>query len=227
MRSYADGEILRGRQVRARDSGCFAALCMTKVQVIVAGMASLAVEMAAARLLAPFFGTSLYSWAILIGLILASLTLGYWLGGKLADARPDRRPFFALNAVAALTVAFVAVLASPLLGGALAATEGLPFGLFWGTIAGCLGLFALPTILLGCVSPYAIRLSTAGVAGSGNAAGTVFALTTIGSLIGTFGAVFLLIPNIGTRATLYVFAAILLAFSLLGWGVSTSRPSVV
>ena len=193
--------------------------------VIVAGMASLAVEMAASRLLAPFFGTSLYSWAILIGLILAYLTLGYWLGGKLADSRPTRRPFFALNAVAALTVALTAVLASPLLGGALATTERLPLGLFWGTVAGCLGLFALPTILLGCVSPYAIRLSVAGVAGSGNTAGTVFALTTIGSLIGTFGAVFLLIPNVGTRATLYVFAAILLFVSLLGLGVSRQERS--
>jgi hypothetical protein len=193
---------------------------MTRVLVVVAGMASLAVEMAASRLLAPFFGTSLYSWAILIGLILAYLTLGYWLGGKLADSRPSRKPFFALNAVAALTVALVAVLASPLLGGALTATEHLPFGLFWGTIAGCLGLFALPTILLGCVGPYAIRLSVAGVADSGNAAGTVFALTTIGSLAGTFGAVFLLIPSVGTRSTLYIFAAVLLGFSLLGLGVS-------
>jgi hypothetical protein len=185
--------------------------------VVVAGMASLAVEMTASRLLAPFFGTSLYSWAILIGLILAYLTLGYWLGGKLADRRPAPRPFFLLTGAASLTVALVAAIASPLLGAALGATEGLPYGLFWGTIAGCLGLFALPTILLGCVSPYAIRLRVAAVAGAGNAAGTVFALTTIGSLIGTFGAVFLLIPNLGTRATLYVFAALLLLASGLGF----------
>ena len=193
--------------------------------VVVAGMASLALEMAASRLLAPFFGTSLYSWAILIGLILAYLTLGYWLGGKLADSRPARAPFFTLTAVAALSVALVAAIASPVLGASLLATEGLPFGLFWGTIAGCLGLFALPTILLGCVNPYAIRLSVSGVSEAGNAAGTVFALTTIGSLIGTFGAVFLLIPNLGARATLYVFAAILLLASMLGLGFSraTSR----
>lgn len=194
--------------------------------VVVAGMASLALEMAAARLLAPFFGTSLYSWAILIGLILTYLTFGYWLGGKMADSRPRRRPFFTLNAIAAITLALVAVLASPLLGGALAATEHLPFGLFWGTIAGCLGLFAVPTIMLGCVSPYAIRLSVVGVAGSGNVAGTVFALATIGSLVGTFGAVFLLIPNVGTRATLYVFAGILLAFSLVGLAVSRPRTGL-
>ncbi|HLQ34924.1 MAG TPA: fused MFS/spermidine synthase [Chloroflexota bacterium] len=184
--------------------------------VVVAGMASLSVEMAASRLLAPFFGSSLYSWAILIGLILLYLTLGYWLGGKLADSRPSRRPLFALNAIAALAVALVAVLATPVLDASLTATERWPFGLFWGTIAGCLALFTVPTILLGCVSPYAIRLSLARVSAAGNAAGTVFALTTIGSLIGTFSAVFLLIPSIGTRATLYVFAATLLVASLLG-----------
>jgi MFS family permease len=183
--------------------------------VFLAGMASLAVEMAASRLLAPYFGTSLYSWAILIGLILAYLTLGYWLGGKLADRRPERRLFFALNAIAALTVALVAVLASPLLSASLAATEQLRYGLLWGTMAGCLGLFTIPTILLGCVGPYAIRLRVPGVAASGNAAGTVFALTTVGSLVGTFGAVFLLIPNVGTRATLYVFAGVLLAASVI------------
>jgi len=185
--------------------------------VVVAGMASLALEMAAARLLAPLFGTSLYSWAILIGLILAYLTFGYWLGGKLADSLPRRRPFFALTLVAALTVALVGVLAAPVLSAALDGTERLPYGLFLGTIAGCLALFTVPTVLLGCVNPYAIRLTVERVAASGNAAGSVFALTTIGSLIGTFGAVFLLIPSIGTRATLYVFAGLLCAVSAAGW----------
>jgi MFS family permease len=188
--------------------------------VVVAGMASLAVEMAASRLLAPFFGTSLYSWAILIGLILAYLTLGYWLGGKLADSYPRRRPFFGLALLGALTVALVAGVATPLLGASLMATEGLPFGLFLGTVVSCLGLFALPTVILGCLNPYAIRLRVRGVAGSGNAAGSVFALTTIGSLIGTFGAVFLFIPNVGTRATLYIFAAILVVTA----GIGLARP---
>lgn len=189
-------------------------------------MASLALEMAASRLLAPFFGTSLYSWAILIGLILAYLTLGYWLGGKLADRRPHRRPFFVLTAMAAISVALVGVLASPILGGSLVATQGLPVGLFLGTIASCLALFAVPTVLLGSLNPYAIRLSVSGVAHSGNAAGTVFALTTIGSLIGTFGAVFLFIPNVGTRATLYVFAAVLFLAAAAGLAlpVTSGRP---
>jgi MFS family permease len=185
--------------------------------VIVAGMASMSVEMAAARLLSPFFGTSLYIWAILIGLILAYLTAGYWVGGRLADRRPHPGLFYALNAAGAVAVALVGLLATPLLTAALSGTEGIPYGLFIGAIAGCLALFAIPIVLLGSVSPFAIRLTVGGVAGSGNAAGTVFALTTIGSLIGTFGAVFLFIPWIGTRATLYAFAGALLAATVAGW----------
>lgn len=190
---------------------------MIGLLVIVAGMASLALEMAAARLLAPFFGSSLYTWAILIGLILVYLTAGYWLGGKLADSRPKPGPFFVLNGMSALAVALAGAVATPALGGALETTDRLPFGLFFGTIAGCLALFAVPTVLLGCVSPYAIRLSVRRVAAAGSAAGSVFALTTIGSLAGTFAAVFLFIPTWGTRATLYFFAGLLLAASFAGW----------
>ncbi len=184
--------------------------------VVVAGMASLALEMAASRLLAPFFGTSLYSWAILIGLILTYLTAGYWLGGRVADRYPRWSLFLTVNVVAALAMALVGLLATPVLGGLLSATATLPQGLFAGTVAGCLALFAVPTVLLGSVNPFAIRLRVSGVSDSGSAAGMVFGLTTIGSLAGTFLAVFLLIPALGTRMTLYVFAALLLGASAAG-----------
>jgi MFS family permease len=193
--------------------------------VVVAGMASLALEMGAARLLAPFFGSSLYTWAILIGLILVYLTAGYWLGGRLADRRPSHTAFFTLNLLAAAMVALAGAVATPVLAGALRGTAGLPFGLFFGAIAGCLALFAAPMILLGCVSPYAIRLSVDRVANAGHASGTVFALTTIGSLLGTFSAVFICIPNWGTRATIYVFAGLLLAATGAGWLVNQATKT--
>lgn len=190
---------------------------MLALLVIVAGMASMAVEMTASRLLAPFFGTSLYIWGILIGLILAYLTLGYWLGGRLADRRPRRRLFFGLSAIAAVAVALVGLVATPVLNAALGGTEHWPYGLFLGTLAGCLALFAVPVVLLGSLNPFAIRLKVVGLSDAGNVSGSVFALTTIGSLIGTFGAVFLLIPSWGTRATLYAFAALLLLVAGAGW----------
>ena len=186
-------------------------------------MASMSVEMAAARLLAPYFGTSLYIWGILIGLVLAYLTAGYWLGGRLADARPRRRLFYGVNAAGAVAVAAVGLLATPVLTEALLSTAGVPYGLFIGALAGCIALFAVPIIVLGAVNPFAIRLSVSHVAASGNVAGAVFALTTIGSLIGTFGAVFLFIPSIGTRATLYVFAGAL--FATACGGLLTNRAT--
>ncbi|MBV9120521.1 MAG: fused MFS/spermidine synthase [Chloroflexi bacterium] len=176
----------------------------------------MAVEMSAARLLAPFFGTSLYIWGILIGLMLAYLTAGYWFGGALADRRPRPGLFYGLNAVAACAIALLGLVAPAVLNVALLLTEPAPFGLYLGTIAGCLALFAIPTVLLGTVSPFAIRLRVDRVGAAGRAAGSIFALSTIGSLIGTFAAVFLIIPAIGTRATLYSFAAVLLLAALAG-----------
>jgi len=190
---------------------------MLPLIVVVSGMASMAVEMVAARLLAPFFGTSLYIWGILIGLMLVYLTAGYSLGGRLADSAPRPAVFFGLNALAAIVVALDGVLATPVLGASLGATESLPFGLYAGTLAGCLALFAVPVVMLGCVNPFAIRLRVAGVQQAGQTSGTVFALTTVGSLIGTFGAVFWLIPSVGTRATMYAAAGLLLVCAAAGW----------
>ncbi|MGH2364006.1 MAG: fused MFS/spermidine synthase [Chloroflexota bacterium] len=198
---------------------------MLALLVVVAGMASMAVEMTASRLLAPFFGDSLYIWGILIGLILAYLTLGYWLGGRLADRQPRRRVFFGLNAAAAIAVALAGLVATPVLTAALGGTERWPYGLFLGALGGCLALFAVPVVLLGCVNPFAIRLKVVGLSEAGNVSGTIFALTTIGSLIGTFAAVFLLIPSWGARATLYAFAALLLLVSAAGWLSSGTAPA--
>ncbi|MDE3074143.1 MAG: fused MFS/spermidine synthase [Chloroflexota bacterium] len=201
---------------------------MLGLLVVVAGMASMAVEMGAARLLAPFFGSSLYIWGILIGLVLVYLTAGYWLGGRLADRVPRREVLLYGLVAAALAIGLVAVVAWPVLGLALAGTEHLPFGLFWGAFLACLLLFSAPTILLGGVNPFAIRLAVERVEAAGNAAGSVFGLTTVGSLIGTFSTVFLLIPTFGTRATLLLFAALLLLVSLLAlrlWPATHGPPA--
>src|SRR6266567_483301 len=135
------------------------------------GLASLGIEFAAARLLAPFFGQSLFIWGTLIGLILIYLTIGYYAGGRLADRRPDAR---------------------------------------------LLLLFAAPVILLGMVSPFVIRLRIRHLETAGNAAGAVYALSTLGSILGTFLPVFWLIPTYGTRPTIFVLAFLLGAISTAG-----------
>jgi predicted membrane-bound spermidine synthase len=188
------------------------------VLVFVAGMTSLGVELTAARLLDPFFGNSLIIWAVLIGMVLLYLTVGYWLGGKWADRRPYYRVLFQITAWAALFIGIVPFVARPVLLWSVRGFAEYNAGLLAGSLLGVVVLFSVPVTLLGCVSPFAIRLSMedAGVEGSGNVSGGIYALSTVGSLVGTFLPVLVLVPNIGTRNTFLLFAFTLLAVSLLG-----------
>ena len=179
-------------------------------------MTSLAVEFGASRLLAPYFGTSLYVWGILIGLVLVYLSIGYVIGGRLADRFPDDQVLFQLTAVAALWIGFIPLVSYPIL---LLSQQGfakLSAGLVLGTLIAVILLFAVPVVLLGCVSPFAIRLLLQDVATGGNTAGAVYALSTGGSILGTFLPVFWFIPSFGTRPTLIGFGLALLAVSVAG-----------
>jgi spermidine synthase len=192
--------------------------------VFVAGAASLGVEFGAARLLAPYFGDSLYVWGVLIGLILIYLSAGYVLGGKLADRWPRPALLFQLTAWAGLWIGLIPLVSYPILQKALEGFATVSAGLVLGTLLAIVLLFAAPVILLGCVSPFAIRLLLSDVETGGNTAGKVYALSTAGSIAGTFVPVFYLIPSFGTRATLISLGVLLLAVSLLGlW---RSRPYV-
>ncbi|MHB8571957.1 MAG: spermidine synthase [Candidatus Dormibacteria bacterium] len=182
--------------------------------VFVSGMASMAIEMCASRLLAPYFGTSLYVWGVLIGLVLVYLSAGYWFGGRLADRRPELSLLLRITAWAGFLCAGIPVLSRPVLGLAQQGFSGFSVGLVVGSLVATVLLFAPAVVLLGMVSPFAIRLSTEGVERSGSAAGTVFALSTGGSILGTFVPVFYAIPTYGTRPTLFAFAAVLLGLSL-------------
>ncbi|MGQ9491136.1 MAG: spermidine synthase [Anaerolineae bacterium] len=186
------------------------------VLTFTAGFTTLGVELSASRLLDPWFGNSLFVWASLIGLILLYLSLGYWLGGRIADRAPRLLPLLRLTAVAALGVGLVPVVARPVL---LVASRGMAdfdVGLIAGSMAAVLVLFAAPVTLLGCVSPYAVRLMLQDVHSGGAIAGRLYALSTAGSILGSFLPVLLLVPNIGTRRTFAVLALALLAVVLSG-----------
>jgi spermidine synthase len=180
------------------------------------GLASLGIEFAASRLLAPFFGQSLFIWGTLIGLILIYLTIGYYLGGRLADRRPDARLLFKLTAAAALLTAAIPVLSRPILSLAQTGFGQLSVGLVLGSLLSVIVLFAAPVVLLGMVSPFVIRLRIRHLETAGNAAGAVYALSTLGSILGTFVPVFWLIPTFGTRPTIFILAFILGAISAAG-----------
>lgn len=188
--------------------------------VFVAGATSLAVEMAASRLLAPYFGSSLFVWANLIGLILLYLTLGYYLGGRLADRYPRPAALYWLTIIASLLIGVIPLLSRPILNWALNAFATYSISEFYGSLVSVILLFAIPMILLGCVSPYAIRLRVEQVGKSGRISGQLYAISTAGSIVGTFLPVLVLIPNIGTYCTFIAFAIALLLVSLIGMFVA-------
>jgi len=178
----------------------------------------MATEMSASRLLAPYFGNSLYIWANLIGLILIYLTAGYYLGGRLADRRPEPRLLCTLTMAAAVAIAILPFIARPIMGLAIKGLEQISAGAFIGSFAVTVLLFAVPVTILGMVAPFAIRLRVTGVETAGNVSGSLYALSTVGSIVGTFLPVLVLIPWIGTRNTMLVFAGALAAVSAAGLG---------
>lgn len=184
--------------------------------VFVGGCSSLAAEFGASRLVAPYFGDSLYVWGVLIGLILIYLSVGYWVGGRVADRWPRATLLFEMTGVAGLWIGLVPLVSYPILQLSLHGFATLSAGLVLGTLLSIGLLFAVPVILLGCVTPFAIRLLLREISTGGNTAGQIYALSTAGSIVGTFVPVFILIPTFGTRATLIGFGVVLLVTSGVG-----------
>jgi len=181
--------------------------------VFVSGMASLGIEFGASRLLAPYFGTSLYVWGVLIGLILVYLSAGYVIGGRLADRYPREDILFQITAWAGLWIGVIPLVSYPILLLSQQGFRSLSVGLVAGSLLAVVLLFAVPVTLLGCVSPFAIRLLLEDVATGGNTAGRVYALSTVGSILGTFLPVFWFIPTFGTRPTIEAFGLALVGMS--------------
>lgn len=189
------------------------------VLVFVAGFTSLGLELSAARLLDPWFGNSILVWAALIGLVLAFLSLGYALGGRLADRWPSAMLMYGIALAAAVLIALIVPVSLPIL--RRAALSSLDLGSVNAGLLASAGLaifvlLSLPTVLLGMVSPFAIRLAVTDVSHSGQVAGRLYALSTVGSLLGTFVPVLILIPTIGTRLTFAVLAGLLAVTAVIG-----------
>jgi spermidine synthase len=174
--------------------------------VFVVGAGSLGSEIAGARLLAPYFGASTVIWANTIATVLTALSIGYWLGGRLADRRPDLIVMCMVVQAAAVGTALVPLLGRPFLGGAVEALDQIAAGAFLGSLLAVTVLLAVPILLMGTVAPFAIRLSVSAVEESGQIAGRLYAISTIGSLAGVFLSALLLIPLVGTQRTFILFA---------------------
>jgi spermidine synthase len=193
-------------------------IAYVRVIAFVVGAASLGAEISAARLLAPYFGASTIIWANTIATVLVALAVGYWLGGRIADRRSDLRGLCAIVIVAGALLALVPLAADPFLRLAVNALGSLSVGGFLGSLVAVLVLVAVPVLLLGTVAPYANRLSLRSVADTGTVTGRLYAISTAGSLVGTFASALVLIPLIGTHRTFLVFAFSLALVALPGLG---------
>jgi spermidine synthase len=194
--------------------------------VFVSGMTTLAAELAAGRLIGNVFGTSNIVWASIIGLILIYLTLGYFIGGKWADANPTPGAMYRVLAWGAFTLGLVPFIAGPVLRTAATAFEVLQVGILGASFIAVLILFSVPITLLGMISPFAIRLSVDDPAHAGEISGRIYAISTLGSFIGTFLPTLVFIPAIGTTKTFLLFSLVLLFVALAGLGIYSSRSAM-
>ncbi len=201
MESSIDGERARPRALN--------------LVVFVVGASSLGSEIAAARLLAPYFGASTVVWANTIATVLVALSIGYWWGGRLADRSASARGLSQLLLAASVGLAAIPFVARPFLSHAVEALDRISAGAAAGSLLAVLVLLSGPVLLLGAVAPYALRLALRRVEDSGTVSGRLYAVSTVGSLVGTFTAALLLIPFAGTQRTFLAFAIALAAVAAL------------
>src|SRR5512139_1755685 len=154
--------------------------------VFAAGMVTLAIELAASRLLGTVFGTSNLVWASIIGLILIYLTIGYFIGGRWADKSPYFTTLYKILAWGAFSAGLIPLIARPVLRLAANAFDFLQVGVLFGSFIAVLILFSLPVTLLGTISPFAIRLAIHDPDQAGSISGKIYAISTLGSFVGTF-----------------------------------------
>jgi predicted membrane-bound spermidine synthase len=196
--------------------------------VFLGGMTSIGTEIAATSLIAPYFGESTFIWATVIGLTLAFLAVGYSIGGRVADRYPRAWLLYFATASAAIAAGFLPFISRPILQSSLNAFASYDVGAFYGALIGVLVMLAIPITLLGFVTPYAIRLRLQHVEEAGNTSGNIYALSTIGSIAGSFLPVLVLIPWIGTSRTFLVLSLALLVPSLIGmFRLKAVRPAMV
>jgi len=197
------------------------------ISVFFAGLATLAIEMAASRLLGNVFGTSNLVWASIIGLILIYLTVGYFLGGSWADRSPHYKTFYQILLWAGFSSALVPWISRPVLRIAADAFDVLNLGILFGSFTAVLVLLIVPMTLLGMASPFAIRLAMEDSSQTGKIAGRIYAISTLGSFFGTFLPVLVLIPLMGTYRTFFTIGLLLVVLGLWGLAASTSWKEAV
>ncbi len=184
----------------------------------VAGMSVMSIEMAISRLLAPYFGTSLFVWTNVLALIMVALTIGYSVGGKIADKYPSERLLYQIMLGIGIYLSLVPVIAMPISRFAIRSINTFSVGAAALALVAMVLLLAFPFVALGMFSPYIIRLQWQQYPHIGHVAGKVFTWSNVGSIIGTFIPALVTIPLLGTHKTIMLFACLLMLVGIWGLG---------
>ncbi len=198
---------------------CGEVSAILEITVFVSGGVLLALEIIASRVLAPYFGNSIYVWGSLIGVFLTALSVGYAVGGRIADRFPSHGLFSGIVFLAGALTVPIPILATPVLEAIASADLGPQLN----PLVGSMALFVVPSIVMGMVSPFAVRLRAQAVATVGQTAGALYAISTVGSITGTLAASFVLINYFGVRAIIHILGFALMAMAVIGWLATRHR----
>ncbi|VFJ14307.1 spermidine synthase [Candidatus Nitrosocosmicus franklandus] len=191
------------------------------ILVFIGGLATMSLEFSVSRLLIPTFGSTIYTWGSLIGVVLLGLSGGYHIGGRLADNNPNFEKFCSIIFSSGLYILFIPLISSPVIEfttGAIDILTNHDLDNYANNLNSLFATFILviiPTLLLGMISPYAIKLATKSLDKLGNISGNLYSVSTIGSIVGTFLTVFVLIPLIPINYVLYSLGIVLLVTSIV------------
>jgi len=197
------------------------AFTILSLLVLVAGLVTMSLEFSVSRLLIPIFGSTIYTWGSLIGVVLVGLSGGYHLGGRLADKNPNFEKFCSILFSAGLYILFIPMISAIIIDFTIGITNTLTdpnldsYASNHNSLVATFILIIIPTLLLGMVSPYAVKLATKSLDRLGNTSGNLYSVSTIGSIVGTFVTVFILIPFVQINHVLYGMGILLVVTSTI------------
>lgn len=192
---------------------------LLNIVVFISGAVLMALEIVGSRVLAPYFGNSIFVWGSLISVVLAALSLGYYWGGRLSERSPSFTRLLVLLSIPGVLIFFLPFI-YPAINHSIAEAD---FGSRLNPLLASTIFFLLPGIFLGTISPYAIRLAATTLSTVGSTAGSLYALSTCGSIFGTLSTAFYLIPVIGVSNIIHSLGMTLMLLSLLLWPLARFR----
>jgi len=187
------------------------------------GAIIMALEIISSRIITPVFGSSTYTWGSLIGVILTGLSLGYYLGGKISDKNPQFKKISSIVFSVGLYIIFIPFISPSIIEFSISVSPGTQYAPLLATFA----LLIFPSILLGFVSPYVIKLGATTLKNVGNISGNLYSIATIGSIFGTFLTVFVLIPNFEVRQIIFGLGITLMISSLIGLKIPAKILTII